>query len=261
MHFRFNGWGEKFAPYANDARVPELLAGHLGIRRYVAPLVLEGGAFFVDGEGTLLTTEQCLLHENRNPGLSRAELEQTLGDYLGVEHCLWLGEGHYEDFVTDGHVDDIAHFLAPGRVIVHAPSNPAHPDHGRGADNVARLAGARDARGRSIEVVPFDTGAAGGIPYLNAYVCNGGVIVPVAGVEEDAAAVTAIARVLSRPRGRDGGRGSAVRVRRRRSALHHAAGAGGHVRPGVTCAARVAAHERARTRRGIPGCRPYDLAR
>ena len=121
--------------------MPELIAAHLGVRRYVAPMIAEGGSFFTDGAGTLLTTDQCLL---------------------------WLAEGHYHDFATDGHVDDIAHFLGPGRVIVHAPSNPAHRDHGKGAANVARIRAMADA-----EAVRFDTGAADGLPYLNFYVGNG----------------------------------------------------------------------------------------
>ena len=135
-----------------------MIAAHLGVRRYVAPMVLEGGSFFVDGEGTLITTEQCLLNENRNPNMSREQIESTLPDYLGIDKVVWLGEGHYEDFSTDGHIDDIAHFVSPGRVILHTPSNPAHPDHRKGIDNARRLREATDARGRTIDVVEFDTG-------------------------------------------------------------------------------------------------------
>ena len=98
----------------------ELIASHLGVRRYEAPMVFEGGSFFVDGEGTMITTEQCLLHENRNPSMSRDQIESTLHDHLGIDKVVWLGEGHYEDFSTDGHVDDIAHFLVAG------PGDPAH---------------------------------------------------------------------------------------------------------------------------------------
>jgi agmatine deiminase len=159
------------------------------VRRYVAPLVLEGGSFCVDGEGTLLTTEECLLHPNRNPLLSRERIEQLLGDYLGVDAVVWLGEGHYLDHATDGHVDDVAHFTRPGRVMLHAPSHPLHPDHARGRRNARRLADARDARGRELEVVVLDTATPRGIPYLNCYICNGAVIAPVAGTEEDAFAL------------------------------------------------------------------------
>ena len=192
VHFGFNGWGDPAQPTALDARVPELVAAHLGVRRYVAPAVLEGGSFSVDGEGTLLTTEQCLLHANRNPSLTREEVTAMLSDYLGVDRVVWLGEGHFEDFSTDGHVDDVAHFLAPGRVFLHAPSNPAHPDHARGIDNARRLRGAPDAAGRSLDVVEFDTGRPGGIPYLNLYVCNGGVVAPIGNAPEDEVALAQI---------------------------------------------------------------------
>jgi len=195
VQFGFNGWGEPAHPTAFDARVPELIAGHLGVRRYVAPMVLEGGSFFVDGEGTFITTEQCLLHENRNPGLTREEIESMLAGYLGIDRVVWLGEGHYEDFSTDGHVDDIAHFLAPGRVILHTPSNPQHPDCARGEENARRLRAAEDARGRPLEVVGFDTGEPGGIPYLNLYVCNGAIIAPIAGTPDDEPALAQIRAV------------------------------------------------------------------
>jgi agmatine deiminase len=197
VQFAFNGWGERSQPTALDSRVPEVIAGHLGVRRYVAPIVLEGGSFFVDGSGTLITTEQCLLHENRNPALSRGRIEATLSDELGIDKVVWLGEGHYEDFSTDGHIDDIAHFLSPGRVILHVPSNPEHPDHARGRDNAERLRVATDARGRAIEVVEFDTGEAQGIPYLNLYVCNGGVVAPIANTPDDEVALAQVLAVYA----------------------------------------------------------------
>lgn len=195
VDFGFNGWGEPSQPTEFDSRVPEIIAGHLGVRRYVAPMVLEGGSFFVDGEGTLITTEQCLLNANRNPDMSQAQIEQTLSDYLGIDKVVWLGEGHYEDFSTDGHIDDIAHFVSPGSVILHRPSNPAHLDHAKGIDNARRLAEATDARGHTIDVVEFDTGEAAGIPYLNLFVCNGGIVAPIAGAPEDETALAQIRAV------------------------------------------------------------------
>ncbi len=195
VDFGFNGWGEPSQPTAFDSRVPETIAGHLGVRRYVAPMVLEGGSFFVDGQGTLITTEQCLLNENRNPDMSREQIEQTLSDHLGIDKVVWLEEGHHEDFSTDGHIDDIAHFVTPGSVILHTPSNPAHPDHAKGIDNARRLSDAVDARGRTIDVIEFDTGRAAGIPYLNLFVCNGGIIAPIAGVPEDETALAQIRAV------------------------------------------------------------------
>ena len=129
VHFRFNSWGEKFLPYDRDAQVPRHVAEHLGMRRYEAPMVLEGGSFFVDGEGTLLTTEQCLLHPNRNPQMTREQIERTLRDYLGVDTIVWLGRGHHLDRDTDGHIDGIAQFVRPGVVVLHLPADPQDPDH------------------------------------------------------------------------------------------------------------------------------------
>jgi agmatine deiminase len=192
VDFGFNGWGDYFGSYSLDARVPELVADHLGVRRYVAPMILEGGSFFVDGEGTLITTEQCLLNVNRNPSMTREEIETTLREYLGVDRVLWLREGHYDDFATDGHIDDVAHFLSPGRVILHAPSNPAHPDHAKGIDNAHRIVQTPDARGRTIEIIEFDTGDSDGIPYLNLYVCNNAVIAPIANAPADEVALAEI---------------------------------------------------------------------
>lgn len=196
VHFRFNAWGEKFRPYDKDAEVPRRLAAHLGMRRYEAPFVLEGGSFFVDGEGTLMTTEQCLLHPNRNPTMSREEIERGLRDYLGIEAVIWLGLGHSADRDTDGHIDDIAQYLAPGRVVLLVPDDPNDPDHERGHDNVERLGRARDAKGRGFEVMPFQTRPAGIVPYLNFYLPNGGVVAPVAGRVEDEQALEQIAKLL-----------------------------------------------------------------
>jgi agmatine deiminase len=200
VHFRFNSWGEKYLPYDKDARLPELLAGELGVRRYEAPLILEGGSFFVDGEGTLLTTEQCLLHPNRNPDLSRAQIEQHLRDFLGVESFLWLPTGMADDRDTDGHIDGVAQIVRPGTVMLLRPKDPADPDTPLGDANAERLAAYRDARGRSLEVweVPV-TGSVDvegygpvAIPYLNFYLVNGGVIVPSGGVPQDEEATALI---------------------------------------------------------------------
>jgi agmatine deiminase len=196
VHFQFNAWGRRFLPYDRDAMVPAAVAAHLGIRRYAAPFVLEGGSFFVDGEGTLLTTEQCLLNPNRNPDLSRAGIEWGLRDFLGAEVVVWLGLGHSADRDTDGHIDGIAQYVRPGVVMIHAPGDRADPDHDRGRDNVRRAAGATDARGRLLEVIELDCGSPGGISYMNFYLPNGAVVVPVAGAPEDDAALAQIAAVF-----------------------------------------------------------------
>ena len=194
VHFRFNSWGNKYLPFDRDAEIPKHIAAHLGMRRYEAPMVLEGGSLFVDGEGTLLTTEQCLLHPNRNPDMTRAQIERTLGDYLGVEHVIWLGQGHPLDRDTDGHVDAIAQYVRPGVILLDVPADPADPYHGAGKDNLARLHAARDAAGRSIEVVVFDAGTPAVTAYMNHYLVNGGVIVPADGEPNDEDVVVQLKR-------------------------------------------------------------------
>jgi agmatine deiminase len=181
VHFRFNSWGEKYLPYDRDAEVPTHVATHLAMRRYEAPMVLEGGSFFVDGEGTLFTTEQCLLNPNRNPAMTRERIEETLRAYLGIDMVVWLGNGHSTDRDTDGHIDGVLQVVRPGVVMLLAPDDPQDPDHEPGADNVRRLREARDARGRELEVIRFDPGPPNGLSYMNVYLCNGGVIAPVVG--------------------------------------------------------------------------------
>ncbi|MEM4262369.1 MAG: agmatine deiminase family protein, partial [Thermoplasmata archaeon] len=113
MHFKFNGWGGRFLPYEKDASAPEVLASIFRTRRYVAPLVLEGGGVCTDGEGTLMTTESCTLNPNRNPGLSKEEIEDILKSYLGVRKILWLRQGIHRSMI-DGHIDGVAAFAKPG---------------------------------------------------------------------------------------------------------------------------------------------------
>jgi agmatine deiminase len=193
VHFGFNSWGEKYLPYDQDARLPEVLAGHFGVRRYRAPFVLEGGSFFVDGEGTLLTTEQCLLDPNRNPSMTRDEIEEGLRSFLGVDSVIWLPHGLVEDRDTDGHVDGLAQYVRPGAVMLAVASGPDDPNADRFDEDRRVLTSSTDARGRSIEVVdgPVNTFAelAGigpvVIPYMNHYLANGAAIVPVGGVPED----------------------------------------------------------------------------
>jgi agmatine deiminase len=192
VHFGFNSWGEKFAPWDHDAAIGGLLVDRLGDRRYDAPFVLEGGSVAVDGEGTVLTTEECLLNRNRNPELSREEIEQGLRDYLGVETVVWLGEGLVEDRDTDGHVDLIAAFTQQGEVLLQSVA-PGEPSHERMADNRARLQAA------GLHIVDFPilpsldvAGEEIAVSHLNFYLCNGGVVVPVAGVDSDAEALERI---------------------------------------------------------------------
>ena len=190
VNFRFNGWGRK-APYELDDRLPTLLAERLRIRRYDAPMVLEGGAISVDGEGTLLTTEQCLLNANRNPDMSREGIEQVLASHLGIRKVVWLARG-VEDDMTDGHVDGVAGFAGPHLVLASHTSDTTDPNHRTLEDNLARLESATDARGRSLEVVRMVQPkpiSVGGIPvtpsYVNLYFANGAVVFPNYGIRED----------------------------------------------------------------------------
>ena len=192
VHFRFNAWGEKFAPWDRDAAVGGLIATQLGDEVVPAPIVLEGGSILTDGTGTLLTTEQCLLNPNRNPSLSREEIEQALRDHLGVQRIVWLGQGLVEDRDTDGHVDLIAAFVAPGRVLLQTV-DPGNPNYENCRENDARL---RDAGIDVVELpyLPYDTvaGEPIAVSYLNFYLCNHAVIVPVTAAPTDAEALSVI---------------------------------------------------------------------
>ncbi|WP_035802925.1 agmatine deiminase family protein [Kitasatospora mediocidica] len=203
VDFRFNAWGGKHHPFDADDRISALLLERLGLRRIVSEMILEGGAITVDGEGTLITTEQCLLHPNRNPGMSREQIEAELIARLGVEKVIWLPYGGLLDTETDGHVDGVCAFVAPGRVLVQLPSDPEHPDYERMRANHAVLAAATDARGRALEIVELPQsafvevdGTSTEVGYLNFYVANGGVVVPVADLPGDEAALAVIASVF-----------------------------------------------------------------
>jgi agmatine deiminase len=192
VDFRFNGWGEKFAPYDRDDAMSEPLLAHLGIDRLAADLVLEGGSISVDGDGTLIATEQCLLHPSRNPSLGRAEIEERLREHLGVETVIWIANGLLEDHDTDGHVDNVAHFVAPGVVLAQTVEDPSDPNHEPMAENVERLRAAHDARGRRLEVIELGVlprtavrGEPGVVPYVNLYLANGVVVVPTCGDDPD----------------------------------------------------------------------------
>jgi agmatine deiminase len=192
VHFGFNAWGGKFEGYDHDAAIGAALVDRLGDRRYEAPFVLEGGSVGVDGEGTLITTEECLLNPNRNPELDRELIEQGLRDYLGARDIVWLGQGLAEDRDTDGHVDLVAAFTRPGQVLLQTVA-PGEASHERMADNRARLEAA------GLDVVDFPilasvevAGEPVAVGQVNFYLCNGAAIVPTAGVATDAEALERI---------------------------------------------------------------------
>jgi agmatine deiminase len=156
VDWRFNAWGGLegglYSPWDRDDRVAAKVLEVEGADRYRAPIVLEGGSIHVDGEGTVLTTEECLLNPNRNPGCSRGEIEGVLRDYLGAEKAIWLDKGVFDD-ETDGHVDNIACFARPGVVLLSWSEDSSDPQHAISLDARRRLEAATDARGRALEVV------------------------------------------------------------------------------------------------------------
>jgi len=195
VQFGFNGWGERFPPYDRDTRVPEVLADRTGLRRYVAPMVLEGGAICVDGEGTLLTTESCVLNPNRNPNYTRERIEEILGSFLGVRKVLWLRQGIHKSMI-DGHIDGIAAFVGPSKVVLASTEDRSDPNHAIMRDNRDRLETMSDARGRSIEIIDFPmpklreiAGSRIAPCYTNFYIANGGIIAPTFGEPTDRTAL------------------------------------------------------------------------
>jgi len=197
--FRFDGWGGKYV-MAGDTEVAARVMGWAGVRGAAFDFVLEGGAIEVDGEGTLLTTKQCMLGGARNPGLDQRALEARLRWALGVEAIHWLDRGLANDH-TDGHIDTLARFVAPGVV---AAMEPAADDPNRDA-----LRGILDdLRAARLEVVTVPspgtvldaTGMLMPASYMNFYIANTTVVVPTYGVAADDAAVAAIAKLFPQRR-------------------------------------------------------------
>lgn len=201
--FQFNAWGQKYRWYRQDAALGHQLAETLGMRSFTAPIFMEGGGINTDGEGTLLTTEQCVLNSNRNPDISKEEAEAHLCAALGVDKVIWL-RGDPADDETDGHVDGIACFTRPGAVLTE-PDPSATPGTERYdilEENIDILRNAVDARGRKLEVELIQAGTQMEVlgdrfcrSYINFYIANGGVVLPGYGVpDEDDAAMEAVRR-------------------------------------------------------------------
>jgi len=187
VDFRFNAWGEAFTPYDDDAAVGRRILDHLGIERIESPLVLEGGSIAVDGEGLLVTTEQCLLDPTRNPDLESGEIADELKVRLGAEKVIWLGDGLTEDVDTDGHVDNICCFYEPGKALLQTVAEESDPNWKSTRENLGRLVEA-GVEVVELELLPRIAGEDDGVvvvPYTNFYVANGALIVPVGGVDPD----------------------------------------------------------------------------
>jgi len=191
VHWRFNAWGGKYPELMKDARLPEWMNGWLHLPCFEPAVVMEGGALEVNGAGTLMTTEQCLLHSQRNPHWDRFHIERVLHHYLGTRHVVWLGEGIAGDD-TDGHVDDIARFVDPSVIVCAWEEDPWDENFKALEDNWQRLQVARDQDGRPFALVKLPMpgrveGATGRLPasYANFYIGNTVVLLPVFGHEYD----------------------------------------------------------------------------
>ncbi|MDF2596500.1 MAG: agmatine deiminase [Clostridia bacterium] len=187
VNWIFNAWGGKYAPWDLDDQVAGKVLQHFQIRQFDAPLVMEGGSLHVDGEGTLLTTKECLLNPNRNPDLTAEEITNHLIKYVNIEQIIWLNRGLSGD-ETDGHVDNIACFAAPGKVLLQVCKDSADENYHITQENLEILTNARDARGRKLEIIPIpqppkrvEAGKRLTLSYLNFYFVNGGIILPVFG--------------------------------------------------------------------------------
>ncbi|WP_127581289.1 agmatine deiminase family protein [Paenibacillus koleovorans] len=187
VNWRFNAWGGKYAPWDLDDSVAPQILEHYGIRRFDAPLVMEGGSIHVDGEGTLLTTEECLLNENRNPDLSREQIEEYLQQYVNIRKVIWLKRGLDGD-ETDGHVDNIACYAAPGQVILQVCHDPSDPNYAITQENLHILQEAVDAQGRKLDIIQIEQppltmfeDSRLTLSYLNFYFVNDGIVLPVFG--------------------------------------------------------------------------------
>ena len=199
LNFIWNGWGGKYL-LEDDDRVAVRIAKSLDVRAFNFPWILEGGAVEVDGQGTCLTTRQCLLNENRNPHMSQAEIEAELCGALGVEKILWLERGLLNDH-TDGHIDTIARFVAPGVVTCMCAQDNDDPNSEVLAEIAAQLRACTDARDRKLEVIEIPSpglvidpdGEIMPASYLNFYIANHSVAVPTYGSKYDEKAVEAIA--------------------------------------------------------------------
>ncbi len=199
--FHFNTWGGKYEVRDKDDVAPQHIAKALDVPIWVHDFVLEGGSIDVNGRGTVMTTEQCLLNPNRNPGMSRGQIESQLHSALGTRHVIWL-PGGIEGDDTDGHIDDVARFISPNMVaVVSAPKG--HPDHGMTQKNITALREAMDQDSRPLRVVELPVpepihydypDGRGPVPasYANFLIVNGHVFIPIFGQPADGQAAAVL---------------------------------------------------------------------
>jgi agmatine deiminase len=200
--FTFNAWGAKCQPFDQDAAIGGRVAALCKAPVFRSDLVIEGGGFLSDGEGTLITAESCVLNPNRNPGWTKAQADAELRAMLGVKKVIWL-PGDLTDHATDGHVDGYVAFFKPAAVLLETVLDPADPRFLIMAENRKALQSATDARGRRFELVPILEAPRTSTPdgedlfcrsYVNFYLANGAVIAPAYGIAEDAAVADTLRR-------------------------------------------------------------------
>jgi len=182
--WEYNAWGGKYPPYHLDGAIPARITRALGLRRFPVPMILEGGSIDGNGDGMLLTTESCLLNPNRNPHLSRRQIERMLGDYLGAKQIVWLGDGVAGDD-TDGHVDDLSRFFRADGIVTAVERNPRDVNYAALKENRERLRGLLNRRGERIDIVELPMpgpcvahGQRLPATYANFLILNGAVLMP-----------------------------------------------------------------------------------
>lgn len=203
VRWRFNAWGLKYLDFEQDAAIPLRMSEHLKVSLFEAPLVNEGGAISLDGEGTVLSTESVLLDPKRNPGMTKEEIEHIFAGYIGAQKVIWLKEGLVEDY-TNGHVDEIACFIGPGRVLAQVTSDTSDANYDILKENVERLRAATDAKGRPLQVLTVEqpaprydqNGTRLSLSYVNFYIANGGVVMPAYEDAHDKRAFDVISRAF-----------------------------------------------------------------
>ncbi len=180
----YNAWGGKYPPYDLDDVIPTKVGAHFGIQTFHPGIVMEGGAIDVNGAGTLLTSESCLLNKNRNPQLSKGEIEEYLREYYGVSHVLWLGDGIAGDD-TDGHVDDMTRFADARTLVTAVEPDPRDENHGPLRENLKRLRSMTDQDGDPFRILElpmppalFQDDQRLPASYANFYIANGVVLMP-----------------------------------------------------------------------------------
>lgn len=204
----FNAWGNKYDELKKDDAIPARLETVLRTPRFEPGIVMEGGSIEINGAGVVLTSEQCLLNRNRNPQLSREEIEEYLKAYLGVQKVLWLAEGIIGDD-TDGHIDDLARFVSPSRIVCAVEEDPTDANYEILQDNLQRLRQMTDVHGEPFEIVTLPMpGVVGGastdtrnldrLPasYANFYIANNVVLAPVFGHANDARALATLQQLF-----------------------------------------------------------------